>query len=127
MLTGHSFMVCTRILVHRWGPTIRIFVCLTNGLPCKQRLLFHCVSWPAKSSLCRQPFKSIQKSGRINLQKRFFPVIDRFGTLHESWVADQSCRNFFYYCENSCDLTTDLMITFACKSRDEFRACTIEN
>ena len=25
----------------------------------------------------------------------FFPVLDRFRGLHESCVADQSCRNFF--------------------------------
>ena len=35
-------------------------------VPCKQRLHFHCMMWRAKSSLCRQPFKSVQNSGRTN-------------------------------------------------------------
>ena len=35
-------------------------------VPCKQRLHSRGMSWRAKSSLCRQPFKSVQKSGRIN-------------------------------------------------------------
>ena len=64
-------------------------------VPCEQRLHFRGISWRAKSSLCRQPFKSVQKSGRINLENGFFPVLDRFRTLPESFVADQSCRNFF--------------------------------
>ena len=45
---------------------------LTRSIPCEQRLHFRCVSWRAKSSLCRQPFKSVQKSGRINLENGFF-------------------------------------------------------
>ena len=39
---------------------------LLTKLPCEQRLHFRGMSWRAKSSLCRQPFKSVQKSGRIN-------------------------------------------------------------
>ena len=45
---------------------------LTRSIPCEQRLHFRCVNWCAKSSLCRQPFKSVQKSGRINLKNVFF-------------------------------------------------------
>ena len=60
---------------------------------------FRCVSWRAKSSLCQQPFKSVQKSGQIDLKNRVFPVLDRIRALSESCVADQSCcgscRNFF--------------------------------
>ena len=41
-------------------------------LPCEQRLHFRGMSWCAKSSLCRQPFKSVQKSGRINKKTGFF-------------------------------------------------------
>ena len=85
------------------------------------------MSWRAKSSLCQQPFKSIQKSGRINLKNGLFPVLDQFRALHESCIADQSCCNFFLFPQNSCHLMTDLMINFACQSRDEFCACTIEN
>jgi len=64
-------------------------------VPCEQRLNFRCVSCHAKSSLCQQPFKSVQKSGRINLKNRFFPVLDQFRALRESCVADQSCCNIF--------------------------------
>ena len=80
-----------------------------------------------KYSLCEQPFKSVQKSGRINLKKRFFPVLDLFRALRESCVADQSCRNYLLFRRNSRHLMTDLTINFACESRDEFRAFTIEN
>ena len=45
---------------------------LTRSIPYEQRLHFRCVSWRAKSSLCQQPFKSVQKSGRINLKKQVF-------------------------------------------------------
>ena len=32
-------------------------------IPCEQKKIhFRCVSWRAKSSLCRQPFKSVSKS-----------------------------------------------------------------
>ena len=48
-----------------------------------------------KSSLYRQPFKSVQKSEQINLKNRFIPVLDRFRVLHESCIADQSCLHFF--------------------------------
>ena len=99
-----------------------------RSVPCEQRLHLRCVSWRAKSSLCRQPFNSIQKwSGRINKKKRVFAVLDRFRALRKSCVADQSCRNFFIFPRNSPHLMTDMTITFACESRDEFRACTIEN
>ena len=99
----------------------------TWALPCEQRLHSCCVSWLEKSSLCEQPFKSVQKSGRINLKKRFFPVLDLFRALRESCVADQSCRNYLLFRRNSRHLMTDLTINFACESRDEFRAFTIEN
>ena len=68
------------------------------AVPCKQRLYFCCVSWHAKSSLCREPFKSVQKFEiwMNKLKKQvFFPVLDQFRALRESSVADQSCRNFF--------------------------------
>ena len=42
------------------------------SVPCEQRLHFSCVSWRAKSSLCRQPFKSDQKFGQINKKTGFF-------------------------------------------------------
>ena len=64
-------------------------------LPCEQSLHFRCVSCRAKSSLCWQPFKSVQKSGRIDWKTWFLPVLDQFRALCESGVADQSCRNFF--------------------------------
>ena len=38
----------------------------TWALLCEQRLHFRCVSWLAKSSLCQQLFKSVQKSGQIS-------------------------------------------------------------
>ena len=41
----------------------------------------------AKSSHCRQPLKSVQESGGINLKNGFFPVLDRFRALRESCVA----------------------------------------
>ena len=44
----------------------------TRCLSCEQRLHFHCVSWRAKSSLCRQLFKSVQKAGGINSKTGFF-------------------------------------------------------
>ena len=46
-------------------------------IPCKQRLHFRCVSQCTKSNLCRQPFKLIQKSGRINLKTGFFLFLTR--------------------------------------------------
>ena len=96
----------------------------TRALPCEQRLHSCCVSWLEKSSLCEQLFKSVQKFGRINLKKRFFPL---FRALRDSCVADQSCRNYLLFRRNSHHLMTDLTINFACESRDEFRAFTIEN
>ena len=96
----------------------------TRALPCEQRLHSCCVSWLEKSSLCEQLFKSVQKFGRINLKKRFFPL---FRALRDSCVADQSCRNYLLFRRNSHHLMTDLTINFACESRDEFRAFAIEN
>ena len=61
-------------------------------VPCEQRLRFCCVSCCVKSILCQQPFKSVQKSGQINLTNRFFPCFNRFRGLLESCVADQSCH-----------------------------------
>ena len=101
-------------------------ILLLHSLPCEQRLQFRCVGWRAKSSLCRQPFKSIQKSGQINFKTGFFPVLDWFRALCESCVANRSCSNFLFP-RNSCHLTTDLTINFACESCDEFHACTIGN
>ena len=95
-------------------------------LTCEQRVHFYCVSWHAKSSLCPQPFKSVQKSARINFESGFFSVLDQFGALREYCVADQSCRNFFIQ-RNSRHLITNLTINFAGESHDKFRACTIEN
>ena len=94
------------------------------NLPCEQRLHFRCVSWRAKRSLCRQPFKAVQKSGRINQKAGFFPALDRLRALRESCVADQSFRNFF--------ITTKLAPFGGkpdeeCESRNEFRAYTIKN
>ena len=99
----------------------------TPALPCEQRLHFRFVSWRTKSSLCRQPFKSALKSGRINEKNGLFPVLYWFSALRESCVADQGCRYFFLFPQNSRHLTTDLTINFAWELRDEFRACTIEN
>ena len=97
-------------------------------IPCEQRLHFRCVSWHAKSSLCRQPFKSVQKSGWINKKKNgFFPVHDWLRALRKSCVADQSFVAIFLFPQNSHHLTTDLTINFAYKSRDVFHICTIEN
>ena len=31
------------------------------------------------------------------LKKGFFPVLDRFRALRESCVADQSCRNIYFF------------------------------
>ena len=83
------------------------------------------MSWCVKSSLCQQPFKSFQKSGQINLKNRYFPVLDRFRALHESCVADQSCP--FFISVKLAPFDDNLTISFACKSREEFRACAIEN
>ena len=98
---------------------------LPTPLPCEQRLHFRCVSCRAKSSLYRQPFKFVQKSGQINKKNSFFPVLDRFRALRESCVPDQSCRNFFIPAKLA--PFDNLTINFACESRDEFRACTVEN
>ena len=50
--------------------------------------------WCAKSSLCRQLFKSVQKPGRINWKKRVLPVLDRLRTLcvlRQRMNADHYC------------------------------------
>ena len=46
-----------------------------------QRLHLRCVSCRAKSSLCRQQLKYVQKSGRMSLKNGVFPVLDRFRVL----------------------------------------------
>ena len=80
---------------------------------CFFEFVFYCVSCRAKSSLCRQPFKSVQKSGGINLKKtRFFPVLDRFRALRE-FVAI-----FFIRAK---------LAPFDDESRDEFHGCAIES
>ena len=96
------------------------FFCINTVelLPCEQRLHFRCVSWRAKSILCRHPFKSVQKFGRINLKNGFFPVVDRFRALRESCVnlAQQMRVNaIFLFPRNLRHLTTDLTINFACE------------
>ena len=85
--------------------------------------IFSLCELACESSLHRQPFKSVQKSGQINLKNGLFPVLDWFRALRESCVADQSCRNFFIHAIWWQDLT----INFACKSHAKFRACTIEH
>ena len=60
---------------------------VTDWLPCEQRLHFRCVSCHGKSSLCQKPFKSVQKSGWINLKNWFFPVLGRFKSLRESCMS----------------------------------------
>ena len=49
-----------------WAGVGCLYALSQHNLPCEQRLHFRCVSCRVKSSLCRQPFKSVQKSGRIN-------------------------------------------------------------
>ena len=95
--------------------------------PCEQRLHFCCVSCHVKSSLCRQPFKSVQKFGQINLTNGFFPVFIWFRGLLESCVADQSCRNFFIPTKLAPVDDRPWRFNFACESRDKFCACMIEN
>ena len=41
-------------------------------VPFKQRLHSRYVGWRAKTSLCRQSFKSVQKSGQINFKNGLF-------------------------------------------------------
>ena len=96
-------------------------------VPCEQRLHFCCVSCWVKSSLCRQPFKSVQKSGQINLKNRFFPCFNRFRGLLESCVADQSCHNFFIPTKLAPVDDRPWRFNFACESLDKFCACMIEN
>ena len=94
------------------------------SVPCEQRLHFRCVSWRAKSSLCRKPFKSVQKYGQINKKNGFCPLLDWFRALCESCVnLVQQIRvnTIFLFLQNSRHLMTDLTINFACESRDEFR------
>ena len=57
---------------------------------------------------------------------RLNPSSNGNSALLESCVADQSCHNILFP-QNSHHLTTDRTINFACKWRDEFHACTIEN
>ena len=70
---------------------LSLFACLFNFsllavvvvLPCEQRLHLRCVIWHAKSSLCRQPFKSVQEIRKMG----FFPVLERFRKLRESCTS----------------------------------------
>ena len=74
-----------------------------SPLPCEQRLHIRCRSWRAKSSLCRQPFKSVLKSGRINLKKRgfflFLTGLEHCVSL--AWIlrSRSELAQFFYSCE----------------------------
>ena len=88
--------------------------------------IFCCVSWHAKSSLCWQLFKSVQKSGQIKWTNGFFPVLERLRALLESCVANLSCHNYLFPW-NLHHFTTNLTINFACESCEEFRACMIGN
>ena len=114
---------CLKALSPEWFPcsvTLRV-----------EAVHFRCMSWGAKSSLCRRPFKSVKKSGRINKKPVFFPILDRFRALRESyvslaWVLRSRSDLSQFFPRNSRHLTTGLTINFACESRDEFRACMIE-
>ena len=102
----------------------------TWALLCEQRLHFRCVSWFAKSSLCQQPLKLVQKSGQINL-KSFFPLflagLEHCVSLVWVLCSRSELSQFFFLSRNSHHLMIDLKINFACESRDEFCTCTIEN
>ena len=76
-----------------------------HSLPCEQGLHFRCVSWRAKSSLCRQPFKSVG----------FFPVLNRFRGLRKCCVSlawPIRVVAIFLFPRNSRNLATDLTINF---------------
>ena len=103
--------------VQNWCERNLVDYFLGFSLPCEQRLHFRCASCRAKSILCRQPFKSVQKSGWINLKKRALSCL--------AWQIRVVA--IFLFRRNSRHLTTDLRVNFACESRDEFRACPIEN
>ena len=75
--------------------------------------LFSLCELACESSLHRQPFKSVQKSGQINLKNGLFPVLDQFRTLRESCASlAQQIRvvAIFLFPRNSHHLTTDLTI-----------------
>ena len=84
---------------------------------------FCCVSWCVKSSQSSQIRPEIWMN---KLKNSFFPVLDQFRALRESCIAAQNCC-IFLFLRDSRHLTTNLTINFACESRDEFRACMIEN
>ena len=67
-------------------------------IPCEQRLHFCCVSWCAKSGLCQQPFKSIQKSGRINLKNALFTVLDQLEhCVSLAWVLHSRSELLLFF------------------------------
>ena len=75
-----------KLLIFYYYYYYNIFM-VTDWLPCEQRLHFRFVSCHGKSSLCQKPFKSVQKSGWINVKNGFFPVLGRFKSLRESCMS----------------------------------------
>ena len=90
-------------------------------------LHFVCVTCRAKSSLYRQPFKSVQKSGRINFKKRVFSFSWPVSSIAWVLLSRSELSQCFLFPRNSRHLTTEVTINFACEWRDKFRAWTIEN
>ena len=75
--TEFSYLTRSRLQLHEqeiWYPASRGYIFAVWG-------------GVQKSSLCRQQFKFLQKSGRINVKNRLFPVLDRFRALHTSCVS----------------------------------------
>ena len=64
-------------------------VAVTLRIPCEHRLDFRGMRWRAKSNLYRQPFKSVQKPGLINLKKT---GVHLFSTGLEQWVSPASAN-----------------------------------
>ena len=111
---------CLKALSPEWFPC---FVTLRA-----EAIHFRCMSWGAKSNLCRRPFKSVKKSGRINKKTVFFLFLT--GLEHcvsLTWVLRSRSDLSQFFPRHSRHLTTGLTINFACESRDKFRACMIEN
>ena len=111
---------CLKALSPEWFPC---FVTLWA-----EAIHFRCMRWGAKSSLCRRPFKSVKKSGRINKKTVFFLFLT--GLEHcvsLTWVLRSRSDLSQFFPRHSRHLTTGLTINFACESRDKFRACMIEN
>ena len=74
----------------------------TRCLSCEQRLHFRCVSWRAKSSLCRQPFKSVQKAEEINSKTGFFLFLTSLEhCMSLPWVLPNRSEmlQLFYSCQ----------------------------